>query len=76
MSALKQELKGLLKEIAQTGDASKYDWQLLKHFIIVSVKDVLLKMHEKYPDFPEKGGDTFNDVVADLIELFYLFENE
>jgi serine/threonine-protein phosphatase 4 regulatory subunit 2 len=73
---LKEELKGLLKEIANTGDASAYEWQHLKHFIIISVKDALLAMHKRYPDFEEKPGESFNEVMNELIELFYLFESE
>lgn len=73
---LKEELKGLLKAISTTGDASAYDWQLLKHFIVISVKDSLLWMHKKYPDFIEKPGESFTEVVNELIELFYLFETE
>lgn len=73
---VKEELKGLLKEIANSGDTSSYDWQLLKHFIIVSVKDTLLTMHKKYPDFQEKPSESFAEVVGELIELFYLFESE
>lgn len=73
---IKEELRGLMKEIAHSGDTGSYDWQLLKHFIIVSVKDVLLTMHKKYPDFQEKPGESFAEVVGELIELFYLFESE
>lgn len=64
-------------DIAQTGDSSKYDWQLLKHYIILCIKDALLFMETSFPDFGnEKPGETYRDVLGELVELFYLFENE
>lgn len=65
-----------MKEIANSGDVSGYDWQQLKHFICISIKDALVQMHRKYPDFQEKPGEKFTDIVNELIELFYLFETE
>lgn len=40
------------------------------------VKDSLLTMQRKFPDFIEKPDESFKEIVNELIELFYLFEAE
>ena len=75
-SGIKRDLQRVLDDIAATGDSSKYDWQVLKYYIIVRVKDALFFMKYKYNDYVDKIGETFEDVVGELVELFYLFESE
>jgi hypothetical protein len=76
VQAFKSKARAVLQDVAATGDVSQYNWSQLKTLLGVSIKDALVSMSKKYPDYSTKPGESYTDYMADLIELFYLFENE
>lgn len=72
----KKKAQAVLEDIAATGDAAGYSWAHLKPLLAVSIKDALVSMGKKYPDYSTKPGESYNEYMGDLIELFSLFENE
>ena len=75
VQVLKENLRELLSEIAKTGDVNGYDWNLLKNYFVIAIKDAQFYMNTKYNDCSNKPGETFNEILDDLIELFLLFDD-
>ena len=73
---LKEDLRDLVAEISKNGEVGSYNWSHLRRYFTIAIKDSLFYMKSKYPDFSETFGETFEELLGDLIELFNLFDNE
>merc|ERR1719354_340639 len=74
---LKAEMKTkILMEIATAGlPLHIYDWKILRSIYLVFMKDTCLFMFEKYNDIPESSSNSFDDLLKDLVDLLYSYEN-
>lgn len=73
---LKEEMRELIFLIASNGNTSAFEWAQLRDYLAIAIKDALFFMQKKYPDNNSAIGETFEDTLSDLVELFQLFDQE
>lgn len=77
MAKLKEELKPVLITIAGTGDASQYNWQYLKPYLVLMTRDTLQYMQKKYPYIRLVGtSEGFEEELDVILQFICGFDNK
>ncbi len=75
--SLKSQLRTVITIIAQKGVIpEQLSWSDLRIYLLLTMKDECVRMHEKYQDITRTLENNFEDLLFDLIELFLIFEKE
>lgn len=77
MQQLKLNLDIVIKDIAQTGDSSMYNWNHLRSLIVIKTRDILNLMQKNYPYVKQQGmNEGFEDELDVILQFLCGFDTK